>query len=164
MKTKLSSQIKTLILLFIIGLAISGLTAFPLQWELSLMEEIAGEIPGKQSGLYDWILKVKTGLDETYEKYPFIAYGTDWLAFAHLLFALLFIGPLLNPVKNIWVIEFGLLACIAIFPLAFIAGPIRGIPFFWRLIDCSFGIIGGILLWICYSKIKSLIKITEYDA
>jgi hypothetical protein len=25
----------------------------------------------------------------------------------------------------------------------------RGIPFWWRLIDCSFGIFGTIPLWLC---------------
>jgi hypothetical protein len=41
-----------------------------------------------------------------------------------------------------------LIACVAVIPLAFIAGPLRGIPMFWRLIDCSFGIGGALpLLW-----------------
>ena len=30
--------------------------------------------------------------------------------------------------------------------LARICGPIRGIPFFWRLIDCTFGVLGSIPL------------------
>jgi hypothetical protein len=54
------------------------------------------------------------------------------------------------------VIEFGIIACLAIFPLALIAGSIRGIPFFWQIIDCSFGVFGGIVLWVCYLKIKML--------
>ena len=36
----------------------------------------------------------------------------------------------------------GIAACLAVIPLALICGPIRGIPFYWRLIDCSFGVIG----------------------
>jgi hypothetical protein len=87
-----------------------------------------------------------------------MAYGTDWLAFAHLVIAVAFIGPLRDPVRNIWVIEFGLIACVAVFPLAFIAGSVRGIPFYWQLIDCSFGVGGGALLWICYGKVRSLEK------
>jgi hypothetical protein len=43
-----------------------------------------------------------------------------------------------------------------IFPLAFICGPIRHIPFYWQLIDCSFGIIGIIPLFFCYRWIKQL--------
>ena len=68
----------------------------------------------------------------------------------------LFIGTLKNPVKNIWVIEFGIIACVMIFSLALIAGSIRDIPFFWQLIDCSFGAIGLVPLIICYLKIKNL--------
>jgi len=41
----------------------------------------------------------------------------------------------------------------------FIAGYLRGIPLFWRLIDCSFGLIGGLLLFTCYRKIKVLEKL-----
>jgi hypothetical protein len=70
--------------------------------------------------------------------------------------AIAFLGPLKDPVKNIWVIEFGIIACVAVFPLAFIAGSVRGIPLYWQFIDCSFGIFGGMILWACRSKIKQL--------
>jgi hypothetical protein len=99
---------------------------------------------------------VHNGLTETYRTYPFIPYGTDWLAFAHIAIAIAFIGPLRDPVKNIWVIEFGMIACVLIVPTALICGSIRGIPLFWRLIDCAFGIIGIIPLWICRRYIKML--------
>ena len=33
--------------------------------------------------------------------------------------------------------------------LALVCGPVRSIPFFWTLIDCSFGIIGAIPLLYC---------------
>jgi len=49
-------------------------------------------------------------------------------------------------VRNKWVITFGLIACAGVIPLALIAGQVRGIPFAWRLIDCSFGVVGGIPL------------------
>jgi hypothetical protein len=148
-------QIRYLIITFIIALVLSGVTAFPIHSQLTIANDW---IRARQfdNALTQWIQFVYRGVDETYSKYPFMAYGTDWLAFAHLVIAVAFIGPLRDPVKNIWVIEFGLIACIAIFPLAFIAGSIRGIPFCWRLIDCSFGLIGGALLWICYNKIKSI--------
>jgi hypothetical protein len=41
-------------------------------------------------------------------------------------------------------------------PLALIAGSIRGIPFYWRLIDCSFGVAGAALLWPCRRAIQAL--------
>ncbi|MEO6148775.1 MAG: hypothetical protein ABIP28_01370 [Mucilaginibacter sp.] len=72
------------------------------------------------------------------------------------MLAVVFIGPLRHPVKNIWVIQFGMIACAAILPLAFIAGSIRGIPLFWQLIDCSFGIIGIIPLYFSYRATRTL--------
>ena len=74
------------------------------------------------------------------------AYGTDWLAFAHLVIAVAFVGPLRDPVKNVWVVEWGMIACLSVIPLALICGPIRGIPFCWQIIDCSFGVVGVIPL------------------
>lgn len=94
------------------------------------------------------------------KKYPFVAYGTDWVAFAHLVLAVLFLGIISDPVRNVWVLEFGIIACAGVLPLAFIAGSIRGIPFFWQLIDCSFGIVGGIVLLRCYSRVKLLQRLT----
>jgi hypothetical protein len=58
-------------------------------------------------------------------------YGTDWLAFAHLVIAVAFWGPLRDPVRNIWVIEWGMIACVGIVPLALFAGPVRDIPLWW---------------------------------
>jgi len=63
-----------------------------------------------------------------------------------LYLALFILGPYRDPVRNKWVIDFGLFACAAVIPLALIAGPLRGIPLYWRLIDCSFGLLGAIPL------------------
>jgi hypothetical protein len=54
------------------------------------------------------------------------------------------------------IITFGLIACASVIPLALIAGPIRGIPFPWRLIDCSFGVLGSVPLLICRMSITAL--------
>ena len=88
-----------------------------------------------------------------------MSYGTDWLAFAHVVISVAFIGPLRDPVKNIWVIQFGMISCFMVFPLAFIAGPIRGIPLYWQLIDCSFGVFGFALLYYCYKNILKLERV-----
>jgi len=48
-----------------------------------------------------------------------------------------------------WLIIFGLIACVLLIPYAFVFGGVRGIPFWWRLIDCSFGVFGFIPLWFC---------------
>jgi hypothetical protein len=106
--------------------------------------------------LLPWIERVYQALSDTNARYPFLAYGTDWLAFAHLVIAVAFIGPYIDPVRNKWIITFGLIACAGVIPLALIAGPIRGIPFPWRLIDCSFGILGCIPLLRCRRLILDL--------
>jgi hypothetical protein len=103
-----------------------------------------------------WIDKVLHALTDTYARYPFIAYGTDWLAFAHLVIAVAFYGPFRDPVRNIWVIQFGIIACLGVIPLAAIAGTIRGIPLGWQLIDMSFGVIGLIPLVIVYRLTRRL--------
>jgi len=69
---------------------------------------------------------------------------------------LAFIGPLRDPVRNIWVVQWGMLCCLAVIPLALIAGPIRGIPFWWQLVDISFGVFGIVPLWIVHRGIKKL--------
>jgi hypothetical protein len=149
----LLKQTRWLIGVFMIGLILSGATAFPIEWELKVANHWL-EYTNLNNDIKGWIQLAYQGINETNLKYPFISYGTDWLAFAHLVIAVAFIGPWKDPVKNIWVIEFGLIACVAIAPLAVIAGHIRGIPFYWQIIDCSFGLFGGILLSICYRKIK----------
>jgi hypothetical protein len=49
-----------------------------------------------------------------------------------------------------------MIACLLIIPFALVAGYFRGIPFWWRLIDCSFGLIGLLPLGICLRKINQL--------
>lgn len=151
----LEQRIRYLIVFFIGGLVLSGITAFPLLSELELAHQYVQQLTNNKE-FVSWIEYVFTGVRETNSNYPFMAYGTDWLAFSHLVIAAVFIGPLRDPVKNIWVIEFGLIACVGIFPLALIAGEIREIPMFWRMIDCSFGLFGAIILWRCYQMIKQL--------
>jgi hypothetical protein len=147
---KLNRRIKIYITIVIVGLAVSGITAFPIESELALLTR-----PGN-SAMNHWLTTIYQAVKTTNQTYPWLSYGTDWLAFAHIMLAILFIGPLRDPVKNSWVIQFGMIACAAIFPLAFIAGSIRSIPVFWRLIDCSFGVIGIIPLYLSYAAIKKL--------
>ena len=110
----IQKRIKILLWFFISCLVLSGLTAFPLGYEINILFNIVG--PETQLGqswpaMAEWISFVNTGIVETNKQYPFIFYGTDWLAFAHIVIAIAFIGPLRDPVKNIWVIEFAMIAC-----------------------------------------------------
>jgi hypothetical protein len=146
-------SIRRWILFFMTSLVLSGITAFALESELAWMDHF---ISNRHSSFSFWIHKVYIALKETNIQYPFLAYGYDWLAFAHLVIAVAFYGVFKDPVKNKWIIQFGRIACCMIFPLAFIAGYVRGIPFYWQMIDCSFGIVGLIPLTICYREIEQL--------
>src|ERR1044071_4049270 len=110
-------DIKRWIIVFMISLALSGITAIPAETELSLL---VSYFPDGSTG--KWLERVFIGIRDTNNRYPFLAYGYDWLAFAHIVLAVLFIGPLKDPVKNKWVIEFGIIASILIIPYALIAG------------------------------------------
>lgn len=101
-------------------------------------------------------------MHETYTAYPWVAYGTDWPAFAHVATAAYSIGPLISPLKNEWVIYSGLIGCALVLPLALICGPLRGIPFYWRLIDCSFGVFGAVPL-LYGLQLTRLMRVTIKD-
>ena len=139
---------------FIVSLAISGFTAIPIETELDFLTRFFSI----DTSVGQWLWKVDVAVADMNKQYPFLAYGYDWLAFAHFMLAILFIGPYKNPVRNRWVIEFGIYACLLVLPYAFIAGYFRGIPLGWRLIDCSFGVIGLIPLFICRTKINGIEK------
>jgi hypothetical protein len=138
---------------FILGLVASGGTAFPLLHELRLLAAWLGiddpSVWRELSGVRHWIAFVWLVLEHNHAQFPFIAYGTDWLAFGHLCLALFFLRPLWKPLESDWVLKCGLICCAGVIPLALVAGTIRGIPFYWRLIDCSFGVIGAMPLLYC---------------
>ena len=157
MQPLLLKKIRRIILFFMVMLALSGITAFPVYTELTLL---------KQHGLMDgtgfiatWLTQVYTGVADIQQRYPFLFYGYDWLAFAHLIIAGLFYGVYKHPVRNKFIVYWGMFSCMAIIPLAFICGPIRGIPLNHILIDCCFGILGIIPLIICNKYIGQLEKL-----
>ena len=151
--------IRVWLALFVVCLVLSGATAFPLVHELRWTEDVLRHLPAPDA-LTDWITRVRRGLDTADSDYPFLLYGTDWLAFAHLVIAVAFYGPYRDPVRNIWVVEFGMIACAGIIPLALICGPIRDIPFWWSVIDMSFGVFGVVPLYVVRKKIKRLEELT----
>lgn len=156
---RLRRRIRFLLGFFITALVLSGSTAFPLVHELRLLTAWfgPGTLPGDAlPGLAAWLMLVLEGLENNAAHYPFIAYGSDWLAFAHLVIAVAFYGPWKDPVRNAWVVDWGLIACAGILPLALIAGPIRHIPFYWTVIDCSFAVFGCIPLLLIRRDIRRL--------
>jgi len=136
-------RIRAWTLFFIAALIISGLTAVPLQPELTLLVHLfaQGHPPG---ALGAWLLEVQASILDVGTHYPFLALGTDWLAFGHVVIGLGFMGLLRDPVRNEWLITWGMMACLLVIPWAWGFGWLRGIPWGWRLIDCSFGL-GGLI-------------------
>ncbi len=123
-------KIKRLILFFIIMLVLSGITAFGVESQLNWFIQT---FPSGAFFLNGWLLKVQTAIHQTNQAFPFLSYGYDWLAFAHIVIAIAFYGPYKDPQRNIWIIEWAMIACVTIIPLALIAGPVRDIPFYWCL-------------------------------
>lgn len=156
-KSDLQRKIRNLTLFFIVALVVSGATAIPIESELTWLSQF---LDGS-SEISRWVLEVTRAMKDTNAHFPYLAYGTDWLAFGHFVVAVSFVGPLRNPVRNVWVYEFGLIACLMVIPYAFVFGEIRAIPVYWRLIDCSFGLFGLIPLWYCR---KWSLQLCETDA
>jgi hypothetical protein len=161
---RLLRSIRIWLSVVIVGLVLSGVTAFPLQHETALLVRAAASLNLDiyAPALNAWLVRVASALAETDSRYPFLAYGTDWLAFAHLVIAAAFIGPWLEPVRNKWIITWGFFCCAGVIPLALIAGPVRGIPVYWRLIDCSFGVVCCLALLLLRRSLKQLEALAPY--
>jgi hypothetical protein len=149
---QLLTRIRWLTAFFMFGLVVSGATAIPLETELDWLVSVFGAGSGaaaeNPSSLAEWLLRVQAALHETNLKHPFMAYGGDWLAFGHFVIALAFVWAWRDPVRNRWLFDFGLTACALVIPWAMIFGALRGIPWWWRLIDCCFGILGAVPVWL----------------
>jgi len=144
------TQIRVVLVAFIALLVLSGVTAFPLRTEIDFLFLHKEVFP---SFMTAWIEKIYLAISQTPD---LVLYDTDWLAFAHMIIALFFIPVYIDPVKYKVNLIIGMVACGAILPLTFICGPIRNIPFFHQLIDCSFGLIGVLFLFFIYTRIQKL--------
>jgi len=154
------SRIRMWLGLFVAGLLLAGITAIPLEWETRVLSQWLHGRGGWAGDAFPplraWIDQVRYGLAVSYRRYPWLAYGTDWLAFGHITIAIAFAGPLRDPVRNKWVVQFGMIACALVIPMAAICGPLRGIPSFWMPIDMSFGVAGIMPLMLAYRHIRVL--------
>ena len=149
-------RIRAMIVLFVVLLLLSGITAFPVYTEMRWLMSLHLFDPGSAMGA--WLQRVWEGVEAMNKSYAFLFYGYDWMAFAHLVIGTAFIGPLRDPVRNKWVVDWAMLACLGVFPLALIAGNVRDIPWFHIVIDCSFGVFGIIPLLIVRRWITRLEK------
>ncbi|MDX3072965.1 hypothetical protein ACIP98_23535 [Streptomyces sp. NPDC088354] len=147
----LEQRIRGWLVVFVVCLVLSGVTAFPLVHEVRWVD--GWGLPGFVG---DWISHVREGADATDAQYPFLFYGTDWLAFAHLVIAVAFYGVWRDAVRNIWIVEWAMIACAGVIPLAAICIPIRGLPLWWMPVDMAFGVFGVVPLLILRRMIKRL--------
>ena len=157
----LEKRIRVLLVFFMIALVLSGLSAIPLEWGSTLLVQRFGHgtwFAALWPEMSAWLELVHNGAIETGRHYPFMLYGNDWLAFGHIAIAIAFIGALRDPVKNIWVIEFGMIACLLVVPWALIFILMRGIPLFWWPVDSSFGLLGILPLWLARKYTLALAK------
>jgi len=153
-------RLRLLTALFIAGLVLSGVTAIPLEQEVRWMREhLVGPAPHSLAALAvvdQWLSRIHEALRDTQARHLMLFYGTDWLAFGHFAIAIAFIGAWRDPVRNRWLFDFGLIACALVVPYAMVFGAARGIPLWWRLVDCSFGVFGAVPLWICRRDARAL--------
>ena len=150
---QLRKTIRHYILFFIFMIVINGIIVFPAVSVLSFLNEHLQVFP---HFLRQWLSQVYLSVKGTNEQYPFLSYGTDWLAFGHCMIALVFVGALRDPVRNKWLFTFGMIACVLVIPYALVFGAFRAIPLWWRFIDCSFGIIGFIPMCLCRKWVEKL--------
>ena len=137
------------------GLLVSGVTIWPATWELELLvDSIWG--PGPSSGvMHGFVLRV---IEAVGAEYPFLFYAGDWLAFAMIVLAILFYGARRDPVRNVWIVQCGLIMCVLIPVLAGICVPLRGLPLRWFWVDTAFAPAAGIPLWIALRDIRRVEK------
>lgn len=156
---QLKFKLRIVLGFFMVALCLSGATAIPVEEQLTLA------LPhlDTSTGIGSLLQRVLSAVQYTKQHYPFLLYGYDWLAFAHFVIAVAFIGPFKEPVRNIWVLQFGMIACAMVLPFALVFSTLRGLPLWWCAIDCSFGVIGALPLWYCYRKARQLENLLRYD-
>ena len=160
-----STRIRVCTWFLIVGLAISGLTAIPIQSEIAICRAILGDDWNGGGRLPDaaatWLETLDQGIVATAAQAPFMFYGTDWLAFGHLMIALAFVGALVDPVRNRWLYQFGMIASVLVPVWAGLFGQVRGIPIWWRFIDAAFGVGAFIPSWLCFRWTAELEEISR---
>ena len=144
---------KWMIAIVALGLLVSGVTVWPAVPELELAQEIAWGGERGEGDIAGFVDEAIEGLQSTEEQYPFLLYAHDWLAFAHIVLALLFAGAIRDPVRNKWIVQCGLVMCVLIPVLAGVGIPVRGLPWQWFFIDTAFGVVAGVLLGVAYRDI-----------
>ena len=136
------------------GLFVSGVTVWPAIPELKFAVSLLYGEQVPKGGLHLFLTEIISALEYTNENHPYLLYGYDWLAFAHICLAILFAGAIRDPIRNKWIVECGLIMCLLIPVLAGICIPIRGIPPYWFFFDMIFAPGAGIPLYIALRDIR----------
>jgi hypothetical protein len=136
-------------LLVLGGLCWFGMTYFT-HFALGMVRSI-----GLRGEFLSFMIKMNSIAQLIESKYSFVSYGSDILGLMHLMLALLFVGPLTDAAKNIWVIQFGMLLCIAFLPASIVSGLVRGVPFVWCLVAILFAVLGFVLLFVAHKMLKA---------
>jgi len=164
---RLRSRIRAWTTFLIVGLVASGATALPIPTEVAAGAAALGEdmragdrVPDDMAA---WLRTIRAGVRATSSQAPFMFYGTDWLAFGHFFIALMFVGAWRDPVRNRWLFQSAMIGCAAVPVWAMVFGHLRGIPFWWRLIDSAFGVVGFIPAWLCHRWSGALMRLQAAD-
>ncbi len=155
----LTRRVRLICAFFMIALILSGLTAIPIKWEVARLTALLAEnTPAARlfPPLARWLSQIRLGLHQTGPNHDFLFYLTDWLAFGYIFIGLAFYGPLRDPVKNIWIINWAVILFAAAFPTILISAHVRNIPLFWQLFDLSSALLGLSLLLLTRHYIKQL--------
>jgi hypothetical protein len=156
-KTLLERKIRMATWVTIIGLVINGLTALSLSRDLSVALSFKSLLP---DSFYNWFVTVQAAVTDTKAHYAFMLYGYDWLGFAHLFIAIAFIGVLKDPIKNEWVVQFGMIVSALTVVIALLFERLRDIPFTWSMVDVVIGIGAFIILYLCSRWINEWKKLS----
>lgn len=136
------------------GLFVAGVTVWPAVPELKMAVHLVWEDAAPSGTLHKFVLRAIAGLEAAQRDYPFMLYAHDWLAFAHIVLAILFAGAIRDPIRNVWIVQCGLIMCALVPVLAAICIPLRGIPYIWFFFDFAFAPAAALPLWIALSDIK----------
>ena len=140
--------------IIVFGLFMSGITIWPAVPELKMVVRIVWGNGESAGVLHSFILRAIEGLESVEVNYPFMLYAHDWLAFAHIVLAILFAGAIRDPVRNVWIVQCGLIMCVLVPILAGICITIRGLPMVWFWIDFTFAPAAALPLWIALRDIR----------
>ena len=138
----------------VFGLLVSGITVWPAVPELKLAVRIAWGDAEPSGVLHSFVLRAIEGLESVEANHPFMLYAHDWLAFAHIVLAILFAGAIRDPVRNVWIVQCGLIMCVLVPVLAGVCIPIRELPLVWFWIDFAFAPAAALPLWIALHDIR----------